>query len=164
MPSAEHSRRALPAEPAELDALDRTLIAALQDGIALVERPYQALAARCGIDEQAVVDRVAALLERGVLSRFGPMFDVAKMGGTFVLAALAVPESRWDEVRACVNALVEVAHNYRRDHALNMWFVLATETPAGIDAAIAKIETATGLQVYAFPKEREYFVELKLAI
>jgi hypothetical protein len=43
-----------------------------------------------------------------------------------------------------------------------MWFVLATETPGGIPAAIAKIEAATGLPVFAFPKEREYFVEMKL--
>ena len=43
-----------------------------------------------------------------------------------------------------------------------MWFVLATEAPDGIAAATARIEAATGLAVYAFPKEREYFVELKL--
>ena len=43
-----------------------------------------------------------------------------------------------------------------------MWFVLATETPEGIASAIAMIEAETGLPVFAFPKEREYFVELKL--
>jgi hypothetical protein len=61
-----------------------------------------------------------------------------------------------------VNARPEVAHNYRREHALNMWFVLATETPDGIEDAIARIECDTGLRVDAFPKEREYFVEMKL--
>jgi hypothetical protein len=29
--------------------------------------------------------------------------------------------------------------------------------------AIARIEAETGLPVFAFPKEREYFVEMKLA-
>jgi hypothetical protein len=57
-----------------------------------------------------------------------------------------------------------VAHNYRREHALNMWFVLATETPAGIGEAVARIERDTGLTVRNFPKEREYFVEMKLAV
>ena len=52
------------------------------------------------------------------------------LGGAFVLAALAVPEADIEQVAATVNALPEVAHNYRRDHALNMWFVSATETPA----------------------------------
>ena len=44
-----------------------------------------------------------------------------------------------------------------------MWFVLATEAREGIADAIARIEAATGLPVFAFPKEREYFVEMKLA-
>ena len=68
-----------------------------------------------------------------------------------------------ERVAEQVNALPEVAHNYRREHAFNMWFVLATETPADIAAAIDRIERATGLKVYAFPKLKEYFVEMKLA-
>jgi hypothetical protein len=43
-----------------------------------------------------------------------------------------------------------------------MWFVLATETPDATDEAIARIEARTGLPVFAFPKEREYFVGLDL--
>jgi hypothetical protein len=43
-----------------------------------------------------------------------------------------------------------------------MWFVLATETPEQIPEAARQIEAATGLPVYLFPKEREYFVQLRL--
>ena len=103
------------------------------------------------------------MLEEKTLTRFGPMFQVERMGGAFVLAALAAPEADFDRVASEVNALPEVAHNYRREHALNMWFVLATETPEGIQTAIERIERSTGLQVYAFPKLKEYFVEMKLA-
>jgi hypothetical protein len=92
------------------------------------------------------------------------MLQIERMGGAFVLAALAVPEERYEAVAALVNALPQVAHNYRREHLLNMWFVLATETPAGIAEAIARIERDTGLTVHAFSKEREYFVEMKLAV
>ncbi|MDP1526465.1 MAG: AsnC family transcriptional regulator [Rhodocyclaceae bacterium] len=144
-----------------LDPTDRALINALQGGFPLVERPFAAVGAQLGIDEEEVIARIEFLKESGVLTRFGPMFQIERMGGAFVLAALAVPEERYEEVTAAVNQLPAVAHNYRRQHALNMWFVLATETPAGIPAAIAEIEALTGLPVYAFPKEREYFVELK---
>jgi DNA-binding Lrp family transcriptional regulator len=102
------------------------------------------------------------MLENKVLTRFGPLFQVERIGGAFVLAALAVPEDRYEQVTTQVNALPAVAHNYRREHRLNMWFVLATETPEGIASAIACIEAETQLPVFAFPKEREYFVELKL--
>lgn len=149
--------------PAVLDDLDRRLINALQGGFPLTEEPYREVAEALGCTEAEVLARLQRLLEQRVLTRFGPMFQVERMGGRFLLAALAVPEERFDEVAEEVNALPEVAHNYRREHGLNMWFVLATETPAGIDAAIARIQAATGLPVYAFPKEREFFVEMKLS-
>lgn len=146
-----------------LDDIDRRIINRLQGGFPLSEEPYREVADTLGLSEDELLSRLQAMLERKVLTRFGPMFQVERMGGAFVLAALAAPEDRYDEVAARVNACPEVAHNYRREHALNMWFVLATETPAGIAAAIKRIEAATGLEVFAFPKEREFFVEMKLA-
>lgn len=145
------------------DPLDRRIINALQGGFPLCEEPYRAVAGSLGIDEAELIGRLQRMLDARVLTRFGPMFQIEAIGGAFVLAALAVPEDRFDEVAAQVNALPEVAHNYRREHALNMWFVLATETVDGIDQAIARIEQSTGLTVHAFPKEREFFVEMKLA-
>jgi DNA-binding Lrp family transcriptional regulator len=150
-------------EPASLDDIDRRIINALQGGFPLCDEPYREVAATLGLRPEELLARLEDLLARKVLTRFGPMFQIERMGGSFVLAAIAAPEDRYDEVVQQVNAFPEVAHNYRREHALNMWFVLATETVAGIAETVARIEAATGLPVYAFPKEREYFVELKLA-
>jgi len=146
----------------ELEAADRALIDALQGGFPLCDEPYAAVGAQLGMSAEEVLQRLARLLEGSVLTRFGPLYQVEKIGGAYLLAALKAPEERYDEVAAAVNALPEVAHNYRREHAFNMWFVLAAETQASIAAAVEKIEAATGLKVFAFPKEREYFVELKL--
>lgn len=152
-----------PAEsPAALDATDRKIINALQGGFPLSETPYRDVAEGLGLDEAELLARLRRLLDGGVLTRFGPMFQIERLGGRFVLAALAAPEARFDAVAALVNALPEVAHNYRRTHRLNMWFVLATETPEGIAGAIARIEAATGLPVFAFPKRREFFVDMRL--
>ncbi len=146
----------------ELSDIDRRILAILQGDFPICERPYAEAAAQLGIGEAELLARLESLLADKVLTRFGPMFQIEEMGGAFVLAALAVPEARYEEVTALVNALPQVAHNYRREHQLNMWFVLATESKAGIAEAIAQIEHDTGLPVYAFPKEREFFVEMKL--
>ena len=74
---------------------------------------------------------------------------------------MKIPPEDFDAVVEKVNAFPEVAHNYEREHALNMWFVLATETPEGIEETCKKIELATGYPVYNMPKEEEFFVELK---
>ncbi len=145
-----------------MDDLDRRIINTLQDGFPVCEQPFCAIAAELGTTEDELIARVDRLLADGTLTRFGPLFQVERMGGAFTLAAMAVPEARLDEVAAAVNALPAVAHNYQREHALNMWFVLATETPEEVSAIIHAVEQATGLPVLAFPKERQYFVELKL--
>ena len=145
-----------------MDALDRRIVDTLQEAFPVCERPFLAAATGLGITEDELIGRIDRLLDDGTLTRFGPLFNADRLGGAFVLAAMQVPPESFDDVAASVNALPAVAHNYARDHALNMWFVLATESPDGIGQAIAEIEQATGLPVHAFPKEREFFVELKL--
>ena len=145
-----------------MDEVDRAIVNGLQQGFPVCRRPFLAAATDLGIHEADLIERLAALLADGVLTRFGPLFQVERMGGVFMLAAMAVPQARFDEVAAMVNALPEVAHNYQRDHVLNMWFVLAAASSSAITAAIESIEAATSLEVITFPKEREYFVELKL--
>lgn len=148
--------------PAALDDIDRAIINALQGEFPLCERPYAVAAEGLGLTEEALLARLQRMLDEKVLTRFGPMFQIERMGGAFCLAALAAPEQTYDAVVEQVNAFDAVAHNYRREHALNMWFVLATEKPEGIAAAADAIEAATGLSVRRFPKQREYFVEMRL--
>ncbi len=143
---------------------DAALIDRLHDGLALTDRPFADAAAAIGIGEDELIERLQHLLATGVLSRFGPLFQIERAGGRFVLAAIAVPENRFDAVAERVNAHPEVAHNYRREHALNMWFVVAAESPTDADRVLAAIEAETGLPVLAFPKEREYFVGLRLPV
>ena len=145
-----------------LDTIDTALVDALQDGIEPVGRPFAALATRLGIAERDLVDRVGRLLGDGALSRFGPMFDAAQMGGALTLAALAVPPERFDAVCEQVNAHPEVAHNYARTHRFNMWFVVAAETPARLAAVLDAIAAETGLAVLDAPKLDEYYVGLRL--
>ena len=86
------------------------------------------------------------------------------MGGALSLCAVQVPPDRFDAGAAQVNAFAEVAHNYERDHLLNMWFVIATEHPARAAAVISDIEQQTGCRVYDMPKQEEFFIGLKLAV
>ena len=146
-----------------LDDLDRKIVNRLQDGFPLAEQPFAIVADELGCSEDALIRRVQALREGGILTRFGPFFDAEAMGGAFCLCAMAVPEASFEAVAEIVNRHVEVAHNYERDHALNMWFVLATETFPGIAEAANAIEAETGLPVLRFPKLEEYFIGFKVA-
>ena len=146
----------------DMDAIDRRIIDALHGGFPVCERPFAAVAPGLGLAEDELIARVGRLLDNGTLTRFGPLFDAGRLGGEFVLAAMEVPAEDFERVASMVNALPEVAHNYAREHRLNMWFVLGAETPGRIVDAIGRIERETGLAVLAFPKQRELFVELRL--
>jgi DNA-binding Lrp family transcriptional regulator len=146
----------------ELDELDRRIVNGLQGGFPLSERPFTDAAERLQMDEETLIARLRGLLERGVLSRFGPLFNAERMGGAFSLVAMSVPPDALERVAGQVNAYREVAHNYEREHAFNLWFVLAVARPERIREVLAEIEAVTGYPVYDMPKEREFFVELRL--
>ena len=146
-----------------LDDVDATVINLLQDGFPLVPRPFAVAGEQIGLSEVELIERVRRLREAGMLTRFGPFFDAAAMGGAFCLCAMAVPFERFEEVATKVNAHHEVAHNYERAHRLNMWFVLATLTPEKIEAVAHEIELETGLHVLRLPKLEEFFIGFKVA-
>lgn len=145
----------------ELDNLDRLLINELQGGFPISERPFKDVADRLGSDENTVLAKITHLRETGVLSRFGPMYNAERMGGGLTLAALSIPVDDFERVNDIVNAFPEVAHNYKREHKLNMWFVLATETPERVQECCDEITRVTGYQVYNMPKKQEFFIGLR---
>ncbi len=147
-----------------MDSIDKELINRLQDGIPLCRSPFGAVAEDLGISAADVVARLRTLREHGMLSRFGPMYNIERSGGCFSLAAMKVPQARFEEVAAFVNAQEEIAHNYEREHDFNMWFVIAAEQPEQIDEVIQRIEQETGIKVYNMPKKEEFYVGLRFEL
>ena len=147
-----------------LTEADRAIINGLQGGFALSERPFADAGVLLGLSEAVVVERIAALVEAGAISRFGPLWNSEEMGGAVCLAAMKVPAERFDAVVEQVNAHAEIAHNYERNHELNMWFVISSVDPAAIEATARRIEAETGIAVLLMPKEEEFFVGFRVEV
>jgi len=148
----------------ELSSLEKSLINLLQHGLPVCERPFAQIAEEVSSTEQEVIKCLNNLRSEKVLTRFGPMFDAASLGGAFTLAALSVPEEDFDFVTEQVNSFDQIAHNYRRDHDFNMWFVIATESAQEIEQVVQAIENKTGLKVLNVPKLKEFYVCLYLPV
>lgn len=146
-----------------MDELERGIVNRLQGGLPLCARPFAAAAQELGTDEATLIATLGEMLAAGTLTRFGPMYDAERLGGAFTLCAMRVPQVDLERVAALVNAHPEVAHNYERAHEFNLWFVVATDERAKIALLIAAIEAETGYPVLDLPREREYFIELRLA-
>lgn len=146
-----------------MDELDRRIVNALQGGFPVSPRPFEEAARQLGTDEATLIARLRRLLEQGVLTRFGPLFNAERLGGAFTLCAMAVPRQDFERVAAIVNSFPEVAHNYEREHRYNLWFVVAATDTARLRQAVAAIEARTGHSVLDLPKLDEYFLDLRLA-
>jgi len=94
-----------------------------------------------------------------VLSRIGAVFRPNTVGAS-TLAAISVPAEALERVAAQVSARTEVNHNYEREHALNLWFVATAPDAAALEAALARIESTTGLEVLRLPLVEEYHIDL----
>jgi DNA-binding Lrp family transcriptional regulator len=147
-----------------LDETDRAVINGLQGGFPLTTTPWADAGRDLGLTEAELLARVGRLVETGALSRFGPLWNVERLGGAVCLAAMAVPPDRFEAVADQVNAHREIAHNYERTHRLNMWFVISTATPDGIASVARQIEDETGLAVHLMPKEREFFIGFRVEV
>jgi len=145
-----------------MDAIDRDIINALQGGFPVSETPFVEASAALDINEETLISQIDTLLSDGVLSRFGPLYDAEAMGGAVTLSALSVSEENFEDVAEIVNSYDEVAHNYERQHRLNMWFVVAAESREEIDRVLKDIEKRTGLTVHDMPKQDEFFIGLRL--
>jgi len=147
-----------------VDSIDRAIINNLQGGFTICDHPYRVVAQQLGIEESELIQRLEQMLEQNILSRFGPMYHAERLGGGLSLCAMSIPDADFEQVMEQVNAFPEVAHNYARDHTLNMWFVLATETPERVATVLEEIEQNTGYRVYDMPKQHEFFVGLKFEV
>lgn len=147
-----------------MDAVDRRIVNGLQGGFPIAERPFAEAAGKLDLTEDELIERLGRLLAEGRLSRFGPLYNAERLGGAVTLAAMVVPEAEFDQVAEAVNAHPEVAHNYARDHRLNMWFVISSDRPQDLDETIQAIEEDTGLTVYEMPKLEEFAIGLRFEL
>ncbi len=140
--------------PAELKLLDD-----YQRGFPLVPRPYQAIADATGMSEAEVIEIYARLKDKGALGRIGAVVT-PNAAGASTLAALAVPPARLTEVAALVSAQPEVNHNYEREHAFNLWFVITAADAHAVGEVLRRIEKMTGLDALDLPLVRSYHIDL----
>ncbi len=105
-----------------LSDFDRALIAATQGGLPLVRRPYEAVGAILGVPGQAVRERLAQMIESGLVRRIGAVPNHYRLGYTANgMTVWDVADDAVDALGAKVGALPGVSHCYRRPRHLPLW-------------------------------------------
>ncbi len=142
-----------------LNDTEQSLLDDFQHGLPLEPRPFARVAKALGVTEDEVLGQLQRLQDNGVVSRVGPVFRPNRVGVS-TLAALAVPPGRLEAVAALVSAYSEVNHNYEREHAYNLWFVVTAADRERLDTVLHEIGEATGLEPLDLPMLEDYFIDL----
>jgi len=108
--------------PLELDALDRRIVLATQQGLPLDPRPYAVVAAQVGASEAEVLQRIERLRARGAIRRIGAVPNHYALGyRANGMTVWDVDDDRVDELGRRVGALDFVSHCYRRPRHRPHW-------------------------------------------
>ena len=150
-------------ERTELEELDRELLNAVQWDFPLEPRPFAALSERLGLDEPAVRARVARVKELGVLRQLSAIFDTRALGYGSALVAAKIDPDRVDDAAALISAHPGVSHNYKRNHAYNLWYTIAVPPGTSLDEHIDVLHRESGaILTRKLPTLKLYKIGVKL--
>ena len=135
---------------ATITAADRAIIAATQEGMPLVPRPYAETARQTGLDTAMVMERMRAMQSAGILRR------IAAVPNHYALGLSHNGMSVWDvddreigRLGPQVGALEFVSHCYRRPRIEGQWpynlfAMVHGASRTEVDGKVARIEALLG--------------------
>ena len=149
--------------------LSQKLLAIIQDGFPLVERPYKVLAEMLNVSEHEVFDDIEKMRASGVIRRIGGVYDSKKLGFISRLCAGKVLTSENDfsaehhaqtpmeKFAAVVNDEPAITHSYIRSHEYNVWFTVIAENESAIQAVVDRVCSETDLHdVHVLTATKKY--------
>lgn len=133
-----------------LNVEEQILVAALQGGLPLVERPFACL----GLDEADALAKIAYWLDQGVIKRFGVVVRHHELGYTAnAMTVWDVPDAGVDEVGRRIAASGRVTLCYQRPRQLpdwryNLFCMIHGKDRVDVEAQVDALATACGLDAY----------------
>jgi DNA-binding Lrp family transcriptional regulator len=147
----------------DVQELDADLLNAVQWSFPLTATPYADLANRLGRTEDEVLTALRAAKDAGVLRQLSAIFDTRALGYSSALVAAKVDPERIDDAAAVINRHPGVSHNYKRNHAYNLWYTLAVPPGEDFDAHLDELHRASGASVTRkLPTLKLYKIGVKL--
>ena len=133
-----------------LDETDLAIMRATQAGLPLTPQPYQRIAEQLGLTAEAVMTRITAMQEQGIIRRIGAVPNHYKLGYRFNgMTVWNVPDEIIDELGQKVGQLEFVSHCYHRPRHLpewpyNLFAMVHGKSQADVDKQIQQIADLLG--------------------
>lgn len=143
------------------DNEEQDLLRQLQGDLPVEKRPFRALAVGAGMNEEAVLDTIGTLVQRGVIRKFGAILRHQRAGITRnAMVIWAVPPDRTEETGAVFASFREITHCYERRPPFEGRYNLFTMIHTGegrMESVIANISSRSGICDYQVLESLEEF-------
>lgn len=101
---------------------EKSLIEAISQGLALVSRPYEAIANQLGCSEAKVIEGIQRMIQRGDIKRFGVVVRHRKLGyRANGMVVWDIPDHRIEELGRCIGRYDFVTLCYQRPRRMPDW-------------------------------------------
>ncbi len=105
-----------------IEPLDRQLLTAIQQGLAITPRPYTELAEKLALSEQDVVTRISNLKRSGLIKRFGIIVKHRRLGyRANAMVVWDIPDALVDELGQRISQQPFVNLCYQRPRQGEIW-------------------------------------------
>jgi DNA-binding Lrp family transcriptional regulator len=129
-----------------MDEQDRRLLNAIQADFPLVSRPFEVLGTSLELSEAEVIARLSEHKRQKIVRQIGGIFDTRSLGYKSSLVAMRVPSEHLEEAAQVINGHPGVSHNYKRNHAFNMWFTVAVPPGSELEWTVEKLHEMAGAE------------------
>ena len=105
-----------------IDAIDRRIIEATQEGLPLVPQPYHAIAEEVGLTPVDLMQRMQRMLDRGIIRRIGLVPNHYTLGyKANGMTVWDIPDEKVKELGEQIGGLDYVSHCYQRPRHQPLW-------------------------------------------
>lgn len=129
-----------------IDDQNKKILNTIQVNFPIHPRPYKIIADQLNLSEDELIKRIDQMKKDMLIRRIGGNFSPGQLGYHSTLCAAKVPEAKLQKFTETVNAYSGVTHNYKRDHAFNIWFTFIAPSVEIIENSLNQIRTATGVK------------------
>ena len=141
-------------ERVELSETERKVINVLQEDLPLISNPFRNMAKKLDINVDDFLGYCRALLQRGVIRRYGASINHYKAGyRANAMTCLKVPHDKVETVAAGITSLRQVSHCYERETnsswSYNLYVMIHGSSKTVCLDTVNKIQAGNGISGYA---------------
>lgn len=136
---------------------EKRLFLALQEGIEISENPLKTIEEKLDLKQNEILGMYSSFVEKGLVRRFGAVFEPSKLGYQSLLCAVKV--SSLDKIKSKILNIREITHCYVRDFTYNLWCTFTAKR----DEFRAKFEIFCHFfdsEVWEFPVVKKFKTEV----